>query len=284
MKTILVIDDDLDFREMIRYVLSQEGFRVLVAPDGQQGVLEVKREKPDLILMDMMMPGHDGKETAGYLQSIGRFAGIPVVFLTGIVLPDKPEGSDTVDIEGQSYPMILKTVGREELVRRVKKYLVGADRKVLRVLLVEDSPTDAHLIARSLQKSARCCFEVHRVSMLQEAREYLKFNPVDVIVQDLALPDSAKKDTLLWMLRQELPVVVITGDEDEATVTEAFCHGAQDYLLKGDFSEREVVRCVMYAVERQMMKQENSLYKLNLERLVQERVREILAQPRQPEQ
>ena len=276
MKTILVIDDDLDFREMIRYVLTQEGYRVLSAADGQQGVLEVKREKPDLILMDMMMPGHDGRETVGYLQAIGRFAGIPVVFLTGIVLPDKLEGSDTVDIEGQSYPMILKTVGREELVRRVQQYLVGSDRKVLRVLLVEDSPTDAHLIARALQKSKRCSFEVSRVGTLQEARQYLQVNPVDVIVQDLALPDSAKKDTLLWMLRQPLPVVVITGDEDESTVTEAFRHGAEDYLVKGDFSEREVVRCVMYAVERQMMRKENALYQCNVERLVQERLSEIL--------
>ena len=283
MKTILVIDDDLDFREMIRYVLTQEGFRVVVAADGQQGVLEAKRDRPDLILMDMMMPGHDGKETAGYLQAIGRFSGIPVVFLTGIVLADRAEGAGTVDVDGQSYPMIPKTVGRDELIRRVKEHLTGTERKRLRVLLVEDSPTDAHLIARSLQKSGRCHFEVCRVGTLQEARQYLQMNPADVIVQDLALPDSQKKDTLLWMLKQELPVVVITGDESEATVTEAFCHGAQDYLVKGDFSEREVVRCVMYAVERQMMKKENSMYHFNFDRLVQERVREILSQSRQPE-
>jgi DNA-binding response OmpR family regulator len=276
MKTILVIDDDQDFREMIRYVLSQEGFRVLAAADGRQGVLEIKRERPDLILMDMVMPGHDGKETATYLQAIGRFSGIPVVFLTGTVVADRPEGDGVINIEGQSYPVILKTVGREGLVRRVKQYLAGMNHKVLRVLLAEDSPTDAHLIARALQKSSRCHFEMHHVSTMSAERQYLQMHPVDVIVQDLALPDSNKTDTLLWMLRQELPVVVITGDEDESSVSEAFCHGAQDYLVKGDFSEREVVRCVMYAVERQMMRKESSLYKLNLERLVQERVREIM--------
>jgi DNA-binding response OmpR family regulator len=277
MKTILVIDDNQDFLEMVRYVLSQEGFRVFTASDGRQGVLQVHHERPDLILMDVMMPGHDGVETAGYLQAIGRFTGIPVVFLTGIVSEDGPEGGDTVRIDGREYPRIMKTVGQKELVLRVKGYLSDAQRKVLNVLVVEDSPTDAHLIVRSLEKSSRRTFNVARAASLHEAEEYCYANQVDVIVQDLALPDSQKKDTLLWMLKQQYPIVVITGDENEETVSEAFRHGAQDYLVKGDFSDREVVRCVMYAVERVMIRKELLLYKTNIERVVQERVNEILA-------
>ena len=277
MKTILMIDDSRDFLEMVRYVLVQEGYRVLTALDGKQGVAIARHDRPDLILMDVMMPGHDGKETAGYLQAVGRFAGIPVVFLTGVVSEDRAEGGNVVCIEGQDYPMIAKTVDREELIRRVKHHLAAAESKLLNVLLVEDSPTDAHLITRALEKSARRVFVVHPVASIHDAEEFLKSGRVDVIVLDLALPDSQRKDTLLWMLRQDHPIVVTTGNEDEATVGEAFRHGAQDYLVKGDFSEREVVRCVMYAVERTMIAKEVLLYKHNFERIVQDRVNELMA-------
>ncbi len=276
MQTILVVDDNQDFLDLLRYVLAQDGYRVLTALDGRQGVIEAKRERPDLILMDVRMPGHDGVETAAYLQAIGRFSGIPIVFLTGLVAEDKPEGGDTINIDGREYPMIPKMSDSSELLRRIKVYLAQAQRKTLRVLLIEDSPTDAHLIARALEKSSRRDFKVSRASSLHDGEEFLKGSEVDVIVLDLGLPDSPRKATLLWMLRQEEPIVVITGDEDDLTVSEAFRHGAQDYLPKGDFSEREVVRCVMYALERVMIRKELLLYKNNVERIVKDRVNEAL--------
>jgi len=143
----------------------------------------------------------------------------------------------------------MKTVGREELVRRVKGYLAGLERKSVNVLVVEDSPTDAHLIIRALEKSRRHAFKVAHVQSLHEAEEYCYANQIDVIVQDLTLPDSRKKDTLVWMLKQEYPIVVITGDESDETVSEAFRHGRR-LSCQRDFSEREAARCVMYAVER----------------------------------
>ena len=276
MKTILIIDDNQDFRELVHYTLAEKGFRVLMAEDGKQGVAMVRNERPDLILMDVMMPGHDGVETAGYLQAIGRFSGIPVVFLTGVVSEDGPEGGNIITVDGKEYPMIPKTADREDMVNRIKKYLAIAERKLLHILIVEDSPTDAHLITRSLQKSTRRTFEVYRAIDLKEGENHLRTHPVDVIVLDLGLPDSQKSKTLMWMIHQDIPIVVITSDDDDNTISEAFRHGAQDYLVKGDFSEREVVRCVMHAVERVMIKKEVLMYRNNFERIVQDRVNELL--------
>jgi len=141
-------------------------------------------------------------------------------------------------------------------------------------LIVEDSPTDAHFIRRVLEKSTQRHFEVSLAATLKEAEERLLCGPEDVVVLDLGLPDSQKKETLLWMLKQDLPIVVMTADDEKATIGEAFRHGAQDYLVKGDVSEREVVRCVMYAVERKMVHKEMMFYKNNFERIVKERVNE----------
>jgi DNA-binding response OmpR family regulator len=274
MKTILLVDDDQDFLHMIRYVLLQEGYRVLIAQDGKMAVSIVRQDRPNLILMDMKMPGHDGPQTAGYLKAISRFSGIPVVFLTGAVSPNRSEGGNMMEIDGQAYPMILKTVDKKELIDRVKQYIAEAEKDIMRVLIVEDSPTDAHFIRRMLEKSSQRHFEVSSAVTLKEAEERLLCGPQDVIVLDLGLPDSQKKETLLWMLKQDLPIVVMTADDERATVGEAFRHGAQDYLVKGDVSEREVVRCVMYAVERKMVNKEMMFYKNNFERIVKERVNE----------
>ncbi|MBF0386456.1 MAG: response regulator [Candidatus Omnitrophica bacterium] len=157
------------------------------------------------------------------------------------------------------------------------------EREALRVLLIEDSPSDALLIKRALERSRRHSFQVRHVTKIAEAESYLDLDPVDVIVLDLALADSQKDNTLLWMLKQNHPVVVTTGNEDDATVGEAFRHGAQDYLVKGGFSEREVVRCVLYALERTKAQKEVLLYKYNLERIVQDRLHEILVQQPPPD-
>ncbi|MFH0754961.1 MAG: response regulator [Candidatus Omnitrophota bacterium] len=274
MKTILIIDDNQDFRDMVQYILKNEGYNVLAAADGKQGVLEARKEIPDLILMDVMMPGHGGQETAWYFKAIGKFSDIPIVFLTGVVSEDKPEGGNSITIEGNEYPMISKSVGKTELLRRINELLLKNDKSVLRVLVVEDSATDAHFIARSLEKSKRGPIKTQKAATLQEANKCLEESFFDVIVLDLGLPDSPKTNTLLWMIKQELPVIVITGDEDDATIGEAFRHGAQDYLVKGDFSDREIIRCVLFSIERNKFKNELYFYKKNIERIVQDRIKE----------
>ena len=276
MKTILVIDDNQDFREMLDYILSNEGYKVLVASDGKQGIAQARQERPDLILMDIMMPEHDGTEIAKYLRTIDKLASIPVVFLTGIVSNDHPEGGNVITINGHDFPMIPKIIDQSELLRRLNKFILKGDSNALRVLIIEDSPTDAHFIARSLEKSKRRAIEMNKATSLQSAEKCLKESPFDLMILDLGLPDSKKKDTLLWMLNQELPIVVITGDDDDATVGEAFRHGAQDYLVKGSFTDKEIIRCVLYAVERSVFKKELQFYKYNTERIIQDRLKEHL--------
>jgi signal transduction histidine kinase/DNA-binding NarL/FixJ family response regulator/HPt (histidine-containing phosphotransfer) domain-containing protein len=125
----------------------------------------------------------------------------------------------------------------------------------LRVLIIEDNPPDAELLAELLA-GRDDHFLVERVESLRDAELRLKRPPAaDVILLDLGLPDS---DGLVSLERvigaaPELPVIVLTGLEDEAVGVEAVRKGAQDYLVKGQTDPRLLLRVVRHAMERKRL-------------------------------
>jgi CheY-like chemotaxis protein len=82
LATILVIDDDSDARQIVRLALDEQQYRVIEAPDGRAGLVAVATERPDLIILDLMMPGMDGFAVLERLRSDPRSAGTPVLVLT----------------------------------------------------------------------------------------------------------------------------------------------------------------------------------------------------------
>lgn len=84
-RRVLVVDDQPDIRLMCRVNLALEGYDVLEAADGETGLRLVREQRPDLVLLDVMMPGLDGWQVLDTLKSEPRTAGIPVVLLTARV-------------------------------------------------------------------------------------------------------------------------------------------------------------------------------------------------------
>ncbi len=122
----------------------------------------------------------------------------------------------------------------------------------LRVLLVEDNPGDADLIMELLPAHGPVLFEIECVARLSEALERVISNRFDIILLDLSLPDSDGLETLRAMRRHgaELPIVVLTGNNDERMALSAIQEGAQDYLVKGLPDKSQLARAIKYAVER----------------------------------
>ncbi len=81
---ITYVDDDLELTRLVRAALEEEGYEVTVANDGEQGLETILVEQPDLVLLDVMMPGLTGWEIAKYLRSKPDFNDTPIVMLTGI--------------------------------------------------------------------------------------------------------------------------------------------------------------------------------------------------------
>jgi signal transduction histidine kinase/HPt (histidine-containing phosphotransfer) domain-containing protein len=122
----------------------------------------------------------------------------------------------------------------------------------IRVLLLEDDPADARLVELMLRKVAGSPFTVEVATRLAAAVDRLAAGPVDVVLADLSLPDSTGLATLkaLTQAAADLPVVVLTGNDDDTQAIDALKHGAQDYLVKGRGDGFILSRVIRYAIER----------------------------------
>jgi PAS domain S-box-containing protein len=123
----------------------------------------------------------------------------------------------------------------------------------IRVLQVDDDEIDIRLAKRALAKSTQSVkFNVDSVSRLSDAIDRLKINQYDVVLLDLGLPDSNGIETVksVCKVNPNIPIVVLTGLENEETGLEAIKNGASDYIVKGPAMETSLVRTALYAIER----------------------------------
>ncbi|HTI50824.1 MAG TPA: ATP-binding protein, partial [Planctomycetaceae bacterium] len=130
---------------------------------------------------------------------------------------------------------------------------MAIDRQQIRVLLIEDSPDDALLIREYLAGARQTRFRIDHVELLSDALQRVSVGGIDVVLLDLQLPDSQGLDTFRRVQSADaaLPMVVLSGYEDETTALTAVQEGAQDYLVKGQVEPRELEKTLLYVIERQ---------------------------------
>jgi DNA-binding response OmpR family regulator len=118
-KKILVVDDEVDLVETIRFPLEMEGFNVLISYNGEDALNQARKEKPDLILLDLMLPKLDGYKVCRLLKFDERYKHIPILMLTAKTQEkDKLLGKETGADE-----YITKPFDIDELMEKVKSYL-----------------------------------------------------------------------------------------------------------------------------------------------------------------
>jgi two-component system alkaline phosphatase synthesis response regulator PhoP len=122
---ILLIDDDADFVETTKLVLESKAYEIITASDGTQGIIKARKEKPDLIILDIIMPVKNGFNAAEELKKDPELQKIPVIMLTSF----SQKVSETNLSRGQGLLLdtedyIDKPVAPEELLKRVEKQLM----------------------------------------------------------------------------------------------------------------------------------------------------------------
>ncbi len=122
----------------------------------------------------------------------------------------------------------------------------------IRVLLIEDDPTYSTLLARTLSRESNPKFEVSSADRLETGLERLSEGETDVVILDLSLPDSKGVETFSQVHNQvpTMPIIVLTGYDDDSLGLEAVGKGAQDYLVKGQVDTKMLSRVMRYAIER----------------------------------
>lgn len=138
---ILVVDDEAPIVELVKFNLEKEGFQVVEAYDGQTALAVIDDENPDLVILDIMLPGVDGLEVCKELRKQPRFANLPIIMLTA-----KGEEIDTViGLEMGADDYIKKPFSPREMVARVKARL-----RARRVLEAGDSSGAKALVLKDL--------------------------------------------------------------------------------------------------------------------------------------
>jgi signal transduction histidine kinase len=128
-------------------------------------------------------------------------------------------------------------------------------RTVKKVLLVEDNPGDARLLREMFNENGPVDVELACVSLMSEAEKYLTAGNVDIILLDLGLPDAQGLAAIkrARVAAPDVPLIVLTGLDDEVLATQSLQEGAQDYLIKGQNEARGLLRALRYATERKRL-------------------------------
>jgi phosphate regulon transcriptional regulator PhoB len=119
LRKILIIEDESDLIKLLKYNLEKEGFRVSYATDGSIALAEVRRDPPDLVILDLMLPGLDGLEVCRQLRRSDKFARIPVLMLSA----RSEEADRIVGLELGADDYVTKPFSMREVVARVRALL-----------------------------------------------------------------------------------------------------------------------------------------------------------------
>jgi CheY-like chemotaxis protein/anti-sigma regulatory factor (Ser/Thr protein kinase) len=203
--TVLVIDDDLATRDLLRRFLGSKGFRVVTTSDGEEGLRLAAELLPDAITLDVMMPGTDGWAVLTALKHSSILKDIPVIMLS--IIDEKNMG---YALGAADY--LTKPLDRDRLATVIDRYRV--EQSPCRVLLVEDDEPTREMMRRKLQKNG---LEVVEAENGQVALERVAERIPDLILLDLMMPvmDGFQFAAELrkhpeW---RKIPVVVLSAKE-----------------------------------------------------------------------
>ncbi|MBI0446370.1 MULTISPECIES: response regulator transcription factor [Deinococcus] len=201
MKTVLIVEDNAGVRDMIREYLEEHGYRVRVASNGQEGLLEARHHRPDLVLLDVMMPGMDGLE---FLRRFRATEQVPVIFLTA----RDTELDKVLGLELGADDYVTKPFSMAELLARVRANLRRSSEPlpnaVLRAGELELDPTTRTFLVRGERVDlTRSEFELMSAFLRAPGRVFTRLELLEQL-QEEALGSERTIDVHVRNLRAKI--------------------------------------------------------------------------------
>ncbi|HYE88260.1 MAG TPA: response regulator [Vicinamibacterales bacterium] len=224
-RRVLVVDDDDDFRALLKAQLAHAGYTVLDARDAASAMHIARTSHPDVITVDLLMPGIDGWSFIDRLRQEPSIANIPIVIVSGAA-DAKVDRRLPIDVS-----VIAKGEGHDRVLREISLALAG--RRGATILVAEDDADLRDVLTASLTRHG------HRVIPARDGAEALaaiERDEVDLLVLDLVMPNIDGFEVLAKLKELHkgaaIPVVVVTGTDRSATELQALRLGANVYLTK----------------------------------------------------
>jgi len=242
---ILVIDDDIVVRDITSRNLTREGYRVLLANNGPDGLTLARAEKPAAIVLDILMPGMDGWAVLAALKKDPALRSIPVILASQM---DEKE----VGFALGAHDYLIKPVDKDRLLTAIRRHLNPSDSRSL--LLVEDDKTTREMVQRLLEKEP---FEIETAEHGRAALDYLAHaSPLPaVILLDLLMPVMDGFQFLARLREREewrpIPVIVLTAMELSPTERALLLSNAKCILQKASTDRTELIDKIRAALEEQ---------------------------------
>jgi signal transduction histidine kinase/DNA-binding response OmpR family regulator len=227
--TVLVIDDDPVVQDLMKSFLGKEGYHVVVAAGGEEGLAEARRHRPDVITLDVAMPRMDGWTVLGAIKADPKLADIPVIMLT------------MVDNKSMGYALgaadyMTKPLNRDRLAAILAKYSKLRDRHP--VLIVEDDPDTRAILKTALEKDG---WTVEQAENGRVALERARSGVPGLILLDLMMPEMDGFTFLEEFRRladtKSTPVIVLTAKDLTADDRKRLAGSVERIVQKGANTE-----------------------------------------------
>jgi signal transduction histidine kinase/CheY-like chemotaxis protein len=237
--TVLVIDDDPDACELMSRSLSKEGFHVLTATEGVEGLRLAREASPHVITLDVLMPGMDGWSVLRALKADPRLSTIPVIMIT--MADDRSTG---YALGASDY--LTKPIDRERLAASVQRYRHGSQT----VLVVEDDDDTREMMVRTLANDG---WTTHEAANGRVALERVRQAVPDLILLDLMMPEMDGFEFISHLRENEawaaIPVVVLTAKDITPEDHLRLQGNVRKVFRKASFSRDELIEEIRAAIE-----------------------------------
>ena len=255
MARILMVDDNEYTREIYQRKLEMEKFEVRMVNGGEECLQSLETSRPDLIIMDLMMPGMNGVEAIHRIRADARFARVPILVLSA---RDQHEDIQKVKSLGADAYLVKGKSRLNEVVAKIKELLYqgrgveeSGEKKAPEILVFEDDKFFSELYQKILEQEK---FVVRVAADGEEGVEILKKHKPDLIIMDLMLP-RMKGYEAIWRIRADshtsrIPILVVSAHDQPEEVKKAMLMGANDFLVKGKSNLSEMISKVQTLLKK----------------------------------
>jgi CheY-like chemotaxis protein len=248
-KKILIIEDEEILLDVLQQKLSKDGYEVSVARDGSEGLAMLKKDRPDLILLDIIMPKMDGYEVLEKIKNMG-INDLPIIVISNSGQPVEIEKA--LSLGARDY-LIKAEFEPNEVIKKVRSFLPDAEsgqeaKKVAgqkgEILVVEDDQFLRDLLVKKLEK------ENYLVAIAidgQEALTKFQAEKPKLVLLDIILPVIDGFEVLKNIRNHQdknlaqTPVILLSNLGQETDIEKGKKLGANDYLIKAAFTTDEII-------------------------------------------